>query len=106
MMHNCPPPLRLLARWLRGVARNNGNYGHMLFEQATPIDDALIDGLRPYFESAHLDARDYFLESHVDDALYLIGRDGLDAIESNVRFAVDEMIREALENVRMRRTEN
>jgi hypothetical protein len=48
----------------------------------------------------------YFLESHVDDALYLIGRDGLDSLESNVRFAVEEMIREALENVRMRRTDN
>ncbi|MBY6243691.1 hypothetical protein [Methylosinus sp. Sm6] len=48
----------------------------------------------------------YFLESHVDDALYLIGRDGLDALETNVRFAVDEIIREALENVRMRRTQN
>jgi hypothetical protein len=46
------------------------------------------------------------LESHVDNALYLIGRDGLDALESTVRYAVDEMIREALENVRMRRTNN
>ncbi|PWB80186.1 MAG: hypothetical protein C3F11_18670 [Methylocystaceae bacterium] len=46
------------------------------------------------------------LESHIDDALYLIGRDGLDSLESNVRFAVDEMIREALENVRMRRADN
>jgi hypothetical protein len=60
MMHNCPPPLPLLARWLRGAARANGNYGHILFEQAAPIDDALIDGLRPYFESAHLDAREVF----------------------------------------------
>jgi len=60
MMHNCPPPLPLLARWLRGAARTNGNYGHILFEQAAPIDDALIDGLRPYFESAHLDAREVF----------------------------------------------
>jgi hypothetical protein len=60
MMHNCPPPTPLLNRWLLGAAHTNGNYGHILFEQAAPIDDALIDGLRPYFESAHLDAREVF----------------------------------------------
>jgi hypothetical protein len=48
----------------------------------------------------------YFLESHVDDALHLIGGDGLEALESNVRFALDEMKREALENMRMRQTDN
>ena len=60
MMHNCPPPMPLLQRWLRGSARMNGNYGHLLFEQAIPNDQAVVDELRPYFESAHLDAREVF----------------------------------------------
>lgn len=60
MLHNCLPPMPLLNRWLRGAARVNGNYGHLLFEQTAPLDDAGIDELRPYFESAHLDAREVF----------------------------------------------
>ncbi len=60
MMHNCPPPLSLLGRWLHGAAHINGDYGHILLEQVAPIDAALIDGLRPHFESAHLDAREVF----------------------------------------------
>ncbi|WP_313362587.1 aminotransferase [Rhizobium laguerreae] len=36
------------------------NYGHILLEQKAAIDDELIRALRPYFESAHLDARDVF----------------------------------------------
>ena len=59
-MHTCPPPISLLTQWLKGVAHLNGNYGHILFEQAAPIDDAVVAGLRPYFESAHLDAREVF----------------------------------------------
>lgn len=60
MLHNCPPPMPLLNRWLHGAARMNGNYGHLLFEQVAPLDDAGVDQLRPYFESAHLDAREVF----------------------------------------------
>lgn len=37
------------------------------------------------------------LEPHIDDALYAIGRDGPDGLEDNVRNAVDEIVREALE---------
>lgn len=59
-MHNCNPPTEALNRWLAGAARVNNNYGHILFEQQTPIDEALVSSLRPYFESAHLDARDVF----------------------------------------------
>jgi hypothetical protein len=36
-----------------------GKYGHLLLVQKAAIDDALISALRPYFESAHLDARDH-----------------------------------------------
>lgn len=60
MLHNCPPPMALLNRWLRGAAHANGNYGHILFEQVTPNDNNVIDELRPYFESAHRDAREVF----------------------------------------------
>lgn len=60
MMHNCPPPQALLAGWLKSAAHTNDNYGHILFEQAARSDEALVAGLRPYFESAHLDAREVF----------------------------------------------
>ncbi|WP_244620654.1 hypothetical protein [Methylosinus sporium] len=76
---------------------------------ARALRDAAMASIRARSRGAGFDQpaiSRYFLESHVDDALYLIGRDGLDVLESNVRFAVDEMIREALDNVRMRRTEN
>ncbi|PWB83010.1 MAG: hypothetical protein C3F11_08845 [Methylocystaceae bacterium] len=76
---------------------------------ARALRDAAMASIRARSRGANFDQpiiSRYFLESHVDDALYLIGSDGLDALESNVRFAVDEMIREAMENVRMRRTDN
>jgi hypothetical protein len=60
MLHNCPPPMSLLNRWLRHVAQVNGNYGHLLISQVEPIDDEMVAELRPYFESAHLDAREVF----------------------------------------------
>ncbi|EOD4081628.1 hypothetical protein ACOHX9_002027 [Yersinia enterocolitica] len=63
MMHNVPPPMALLARWLRGSANVNGNYGHILFEQIIPNDNTVVDELRSYFESAHLDAREVFHRS-------------------------------------------
>ncbi|MBI1868839.1 MAG: hypothetical protein HYS06_11200 [Methylocystis sp.] len=37
------------------------------------------------------------LESHVDDALYAICRDGLGGLKDNVRMTVDEIVREALD---------
>ena len=40
------------------------------------------------------------LEPHVDDALYAIGRDGLDGLEANVRSAVDDIVREVLDAAR------
>ncbi|HDX8401598.1 TPA: hypothetical protein RQN00_001690 [Aeromonas dhakensis] len=60
MMHNCPPPVPLLDHWLSSSSHINGSYGHMLLEQVSPADGDLINGLRPYFESAHLDAREVF----------------------------------------------
>lgn len=57
-----------MASWLKPTNKINGNYGHLLLEQLAPIDPAQ---LRPYFESAHLDAREAFhgdagLDMHPD----------------------------------------
>lgn len=61
-MHTCPPPFDALDDWLEANPTVEDNYGHLLLEQVKPIDQALINALRPYFESAHLDARAYFHE--------------------------------------------
>lgn len=46
-----------MVAWLKETKKINGDYGHLLLEQKAPIDPA---ELRPYFESAHLDAREVF----------------------------------------------
>jgi hypothetical protein len=61
-MHVCPPPKNALDQWLEPNGTVKQNYGHLLLEQKCEIDQDLIDALRPYFESAHLDAREYFHE--------------------------------------------
>ncbi len=63
MLHHCPPPVDELRRWLHTDARINGNYGHTLVEQISPIDAQLERSLRRYFESAHADARKVFHET-------------------------------------------
>lgn len=60
MLHDCPPPIAELQRWLRSAYRESDNYAHALFEENATADNALLAALRPYFESAHLDARDVF----------------------------------------------
>jgi len=61
-MHTCKPPKTALDEWLIAydTVKDNGRYGHLLLEQQSATDDELVDALRPYFESAHLDAREYF----------------------------------------------
>lgn len=59
-MHTCPPPIGDLNNWLEKYPSVNGNYGHLLLEQKCECNRALLDALRQYFESAHLDAREYF----------------------------------------------
>lgn len=59
-LHTCPPPTIALKKWLEVDAKVTGNYGHLLLEQKNKTDQNLLDALRPYFESAHLDAREYF----------------------------------------------
>lgn len=60
-MHHCPPPGVELAHWLKAYGTiKDGNYGHLLLEQQNDPDDDLMEALRIYFESAHLDAREHF----------------------------------------------
>lgn len=60
-MHDCPPPKEALARWLKAYGSvEEGSYGHLLLEQQAASDPALLAALKPYFESAHLDAREHF----------------------------------------------
>lgn len=50
-----------LETWLEANGSiEDKKYGHLLLEQVGECDDALVAALRPYFESAHLDAREYF----------------------------------------------
>ena len=59
-MHTCPPPSESLDEWLESYDSVRGRYGHLLLEQKSDTDNDLVAGLRPYFESAHTDAREYF----------------------------------------------
>lgn len=61
MLHTEPPPSATLARILLPTVAGSGAYGHLLLEQRiTALSDADISELRPYFESAHQDAREVF----------------------------------------------
>jgi len=61
MLHTEPPPSATLARVLHPTTAGSGSYGHLLLEQqVTALSDADIAELRPYFESAHQDAREVF----------------------------------------------
>jgi len=59
-VHTCEPPKEAIDEWLSSNGTIRGTYGHLLLEQKAATDDDLIDAMRPYFESAHLDAREYF----------------------------------------------
>ncbi len=61
-MHDCPPPADALDRWLTAYPsiKSKGRYGHLLLEQDCDCDADLIAEMRPYFESAHRDARTFF----------------------------------------------
>ncbi|MBA8906053.1 aminotransferase [Aminobacter ciceronei] len=59
-MHTEAPPLEVINTWLKAYPTIKGRYGHILLEQQAPGDDSIREGLRPYFESAHADARQKF----------------------------------------------
>lgn len=59
-MHTAPPPKDALAAWLNDYPSEVENFGHLLLEEQDETDPAIADDLIPYFESAHLDARQCF----------------------------------------------
>lgn len=59
-MHTCPPPKEALKEWLEDHPSTNGKFGHLLLIQKSTEHEAVRQALRPYFESAHLDAREVF----------------------------------------------
>lgn len=74
MLHTQPPPAATLARILRPTAAGSGTYGHLLLEQSvTGLSDSDVSELRPYFESAHQDAREVF---HASARISLHPEDG------------------------------
>ncbi|WP_245461246.1 aminotransferase [Rhizobium sp. WSM1325] len=60
IMHKQAPPKATLNKWLTSYSSSKKGYGHILLEQIVPGDATIREGLRPYFESAHSDAREYF----------------------------------------------
>ena len=60
MLHMCPPPRDELEERFVEYPSANENFGHTLLVQRTADDGTLAISLRPYFESAHLDARSAF----------------------------------------------
>ena len=72
-LHTCKPPVSSLTAWLKGTSTDTPGYGHLLLEAKLPGSPAVAASLRPYFESAHLDAREAFhaeagLDLHPDAA--------------------------------------
>jgi hypothetical protein len=61
-MHTYKVPGQAIDDWLVSFPTTVGNYGHLLLEQVGASDAAHVKKFRPYFESAHLDAREYFHE--------------------------------------------
>lgn len=61
MLHDAIPPKATLNRLLIATPNGSTDYGHLLLEQAVAaITDGDVEDLLPYFESAHLDAREVF----------------------------------------------
>ncbi|MBS9762762.1 aminotransferase [Pseudomonas mosselii] len=61
-MHTYKLPKAVLGNWLEDFPSTVGDYGHLLLEQVGSSDAEVVKALRPYFESAHLDAREHFHE--------------------------------------------
>lgn len=61
-MHTYKLPNSVISNWLKDSLSVNGDYGHLLLEQIGSNNAQLVKDLRPYFESAHLDAREHFHE--------------------------------------------
>jgi hypothetical protein len=59
-MHKCPPPEQALDDWLESHSTTNDKFGHLLLEEKDSDILAILEALKPYFESAHFDARNVF----------------------------------------------
>ena len=59
-MHTCKPPIAALNAWLKATPSCGTDYGHLLLEAKQSGSASIAAALRPYFESAHLDAREVF----------------------------------------------
>jgi len=59
-LHTCRPPVATLNAWLEVTSSGSGDYGHLLLQARQPGSATFAAALRPYFESAHLDAREVF----------------------------------------------
>ena len=59
-MHSCAPPKDELKKRFEENAEWIEGFGHILLEQIASDDGSLAVALKPYFESAHLDARTRF----------------------------------------------
>ena len=81
-MHTCPPPHKFLDYWLEKYPTTNGNFGHLLLLQKKIDRKVICQALRPYFESAHLDARQVF---HADIGIDL-HPDADDGVEALVEY--------------------
>jgi hypothetical protein len=81
-MHTCPPPHDALEDWLEGYPSTNGNFGHLLLLEKEINREATYQALRPYFESAHLDARQVF---HADIGIDL-HPDAVDGDEPSIEY--------------------
>lgn len=59
-MHTEYPPYERMQEWLEEYLSINDNFGHLLLVQNDIDQEEVASFLRPYFESAHLDAREVF----------------------------------------------
>jgi hypothetical protein len=59
-LHTYPPPKAALNKWLEESNTCEEEFGHLLLSQKAKSNGAIVNALRPYFESAHLDARRVF----------------------------------------------
>jgi hypothetical protein len=59
-MHTCPVPVNALNAWFKSSSKALPGYTHLLLESNKPAPSDLPEQLRPYFESAHADARRFF----------------------------------------------
>lgn len=67
MLHTCPPPHDKLDEDFEEVPLIYDDFGHTLLVQRAEDDGTLAASLRPYFESAHLDARSFFHSNIIID---------------------------------------